>query len=126
MTDLEKLAADMGEEEAIETVLRLGAVYGYGNMINRLQEAWQGKLQMGMSEEAARLSSFDCLAWERKGRIEGLKEAARNICLLCRKGKAVSIDHLHPIIILATGEVHYEFCQAAEIHARIQELEGEK
>lgn len=34
-----------GEPEAIATVIALGEQYGYGNLINRLKEAWSKRLQ---------------------------------------------------------------------------------
>ncbi len=59
------------------------------------------------------------------GRIEGLKEAMRNVCILCREGKVISDDHFHPMI-MAVGQIHYELCQASRIHAIVRELEGNK
>jgi hypothetical protein len=34
-----------GEAEAIETVKRLGAQFGYGNLIHHLKDAWSESLQ---------------------------------------------------------------------------------
>lgn len=70
------------ELASIGAVLKLAEQYGYGSLINRLQEAWQAKLQMGgMSVENSKLGSFECNAWEEQGRaqgrIEGLEEAAK-------------------------------------------------
>lgn len=36
-----------GEEEAIRTVRKLGASYGYGNLIERLKESWRAILPGG-------------------------------------------------------------------------------
>lgn len=41
------------EEHAIEEVLRYGEKYGYGNLIEQLQDAWADSLQPGLSKKAA-------------------------------------------------------------------------
>lgn len=71
-----------GEREAIEEVKRLGAEYGYGNLIYHLSEAWSQKLQaQGMSKQGADF-------------------AARYICVWCntdsRTGKKVKIEKGQP------------------------------
>lgn len=44
-----------GEKEAVETVLKHGAQYGYGNLIAHLGRAWAEELvkDYGVSEKAA-------------------------------------------------------------------------
>jgi hypothetical protein len=44
-----------GEQEAIDTVTRLGAEYGYGNLISHLRAAWAKTLRerYGMTHEQA-------------------------------------------------------------------------
>ena len=47
-----------GEQEAIRDVLDAGAIYGFGNMISHLQEAWIDHLMhtYNMSRKSARLA----------------------------------------------------------------------
>jgi len=41
------------EGEAIQQVLRYGEKYGYGNLIEKLQDAWARSVSPGLSENAA-------------------------------------------------------------------------
>ena len=55
-----------GERDAIETVKRLGAQYGYGNLISHLKDAWSESLQGGkyeFSKESADLAAGHICVW---------------------------------------------------------------
>lgn len=53
-----------GEDRAIAQVLVYGDRYGYGNLISRLQEAWEERLlKSGLNKEAAKLGSWQLDAW---------------------------------------------------------------
>ncbi len=107
MTDLEKLAEQVQE--------RIEKSYQLDNPLSILSPAERREAIILSALETARAA----------GRIEGLKEAMRNVCILCREGKVISDDHFHPMI-MAVGQIHYELCQASRIHAIVRELEGNK
>lgn len=55
-----------GEKEAIETVKRLGAQYGYGNLISHLKDAWSESLQGGsynIGKTSADLAAGHICVW---------------------------------------------------------------
>ena len=61
-----------GEKEAIDTVLRAGAQYGYGNMISHLREAWRDHL---MSEWGFSLPDAMAGAWYPPDQVEKARKA---------------------------------------------------
>jgi hypothetical protein len=67
-----------GEAEAIATVKKLGARFGYGNLIGHLRDAWSASLQAryGMSKETADLSAGYLCAWCRVDTRTGTKVGA--------------------------------------------------
>ena len=64
-----------GELEAIETVERLGAIYGYGNLIARLSDAWSEHMQTkykfpkGAADLAGRHICVWCYTDSRTGKV---------------------------------------------------------
>lgn len=68
-----------GERQAIHEIKRLGAAYGYGNLIRHLKDAWSDMLveKSGLDRETA-------------------DQAAGHICVWCkvdhRTGKRASLD----------------------------------
>lgn len=53
-----------GEPEAIETVIRLGMKYGYGNLISELMKHWSTRQQLeGVSKSTADLAAGLVCAW---------------------------------------------------------------
>lgn len=124
MTDLEKLAAELARRVHKNMERRFGYEVAFENETDTA--AHFAEIIVEATEDARKQayhSGFD--SGREVGRIEGLKEAMRNVCILCREGKAISDDHFHPMI-MAIGQIHYELCQASRIHAIVRELEGEK
>lgn len=55
-----------GEQDGINTVISIAEMYGYGNLINRLKEAWSAKLKKsipGMCDTAADTASGLICVW---------------------------------------------------------------
>lgn len=54
-----------GEPEAIETVKRLGALYGYGNLISHLQTAYAETMsrEWGLTQQASDYAAGIICAW---------------------------------------------------------------
>lgn len=53
-----------GEREAIEQVIRLAEMYGYGNLISELKTAWSEHLQSdGMDKECADMAGGHICVW---------------------------------------------------------------
>jgi hypothetical protein len=64
-----------GEVKAISTVCRLGAEYGYGNLIHHLRNAWSAMLQRkyGFDAEAADMGAGHICVWCRTDSRTGKK-----------------------------------------------------
>ena len=64
-----------GEEIAIEQVVRLGALYGYGNLIQQLQNAWSKSHQeQGFSVQTSDSAAGFICSWCHVDRRTGKDE----------------------------------------------------
>lgn len=53
-----------GEKDDIDTVIRLGAKWGYGNLISHLQKAWSDKLTLdGIDKYGADMAAGIICVW---------------------------------------------------------------
>jgi hypothetical protein len=54
-----------GETDAIATAVHLGAIYGYGNLIYHLKDAWSAELQVkyGFDKPAADRAALHICPW---------------------------------------------------------------
>lgn len=67
-----------GEAEAIEIVKRLGAEYGYGNLISHLKDAWSESHQaQGISKQTADTAAGHICVWCGIDRRTGKKPKLR-------------------------------------------------